>query len=179
MKTYTIQPGQSNFRPLDIPWPRFGVRAFEVRAMFQPSCYYSLSEWEGDDDWYDWNKLKGITEFWTPNNCRACMVAWRPDAKREWFQVAAYVNYPGTNVQVAHLGIIPAGVPFSVRVKMRGDEAVFEYDGDGIRKSIALAYRRPWVCREVGTWIGGADNEPGQYGGKATKYMELLADVKY
>ena len=179
MRKYTIQPGQSNFRPFDSWLPRFNVRRFTVRALFRHSCYFSLTDWENDKDWHDWNKLKGITDFFSANNSRSCMVAWRPDKKNAWFQVAAYMNYPGTDVQITPLGIVQADTEFSVEVRMNGDEAMFEYSDGLVRNTARLHYRRPWVSREIGTWMGGANNEPGPYGGKATQYMELEAEVKY
>ena len=179
MKKYTIQPGQQNFKPLDSFWPRFNVKKFTVLARFAPSCYYSLQDWEGDRDWYDWNKLKGVTDFFSANNSRSCMVAWRPHVSDNHIEISAYVNYPGSEIKVQPLGVIECGKIFEVTVRMRGDESEFSYSDGETETTAFLRYRRAWVSREVGTWVGGAGNAEGPYGGAATQYMELEAEVKY
>jgi hypothetical protein len=50
MATYTIEPGQTNFKPLENPIPRTGVRGFEFSAKFLSGSWCSLEEWEGREN---------------------------------------------------------------------------------------------------------------------------------
>ena len=181
MTEYTIAPGQSNFRPLENPAPRWNVSGFRVAFRFDASCWWSVEDWEGDKDRDDWNKLKGLTYFFSSNNRCSALIAWRPGKRENVFEVTAYTNdkrggftVTGQPVEVyagelvyADCYISPNRVHYTI--SYFGVETKYEHD-----------FSRPWlkVFREVGTSIGGANNSPGKYGGYATQDMKLWADFE-
>mgnify|MGYP000913140173 CR=1 FL=1 len=75
--TYKIEAGKQNFSPKEPVCPQFGVDGFEIAVRFPASAWVGLEEWKGDKDWYDWNKLKGETGYFSPNNKSSVMIAWR------------------------------------------------------------------------------------------------------
>ena len=176
--TYTISPGQSNFRPLENPLPRF-QRGFEIAVRFDESCWWSAEDWEGDQDRQDWNKLKGLAYYFGLNNHRSAMIAWRPSERENTFEVTAYTNNKrggwkttGNPVEVV------AGEVFYASGNITGRLVEYSITSYG-RTSL---YTHPWdkvwlnVYREVGTSIGGANNSPGPYGGEATQDMKMEID---
>lgn len=175
MIQYTIQPKQQNFRPLEPILPFFNKKKFEVTFMFKENCYYSKEYWEGDGDWSDWNKLKGVSNLFTPNNVQAAMYAWRPAGTPDYIEVAPYVNDrngdwiegPGKLVRTETIRT------FYIEWKDKNTVAFF-YDG----KYCEIELRRPWAMREIGTWIGGKNNAAGPYGGAATQRMDLFTNFK-
>jgi len=171
MTTYTIKPGQWNFRPLESWRPRFVVRGFSGWAKFDESAWF---DWEGDRDARDWNKLKGLTRYIGANNHHSAIIAWRPAEERGVFEVAAYTNYPGARWIVGELVKAKAGekvhfeaVIYKRKVQYKIQSSLTGHD-----------FRRCTIMREIGTSIGGANNSPGEYGGKATQEMKIEVEMK-
>ncbi len=169
MTEYTIAPGQNNFRPLENPLPRF-ASGFELVARFDPSCWWPETP-DNRKSREDWNKLKGLTYFFGPNNRRSAMIAWRPGKLEGVIEVTAYTNDKKG-------GWKTTGQPVEVYV-----EQVFtascNLQGKGAHYAIqsfsrTTLYTHPWdapwlkVFREVGTWIGGS--------GAAAQEMSLEID---
>lgn len=100
MTEYVVEAGKQNFKPGESILPYFTPKGFEVLAVFDSSAWYGKDEWwneaadEVDGDWYDWNKLSGLTNYLSQNNKQTAMYAWRPDSTAYLIQVAAYTNDP-------------------------------------------------------------------------------------
>ena len=173
--TYTILPGQSNFRPLENPKPR-RCSGFEVAFRFAPSCWWSVEDWEGDKDREDWNKLKGLTYFFSANNRCSAMIAWRPADDMNVFEVTAYTNDKKGGWEVTGQPVrIYAGEVCYARCYLGPRWIEYEVEYFGVKTRYAHAWNRPWLklFREIGTSIGGANNAEGPYGGEATQPMEM------
>lgn len=180
MKTYTIHPGSKNFAPKESFWP-FRASGFRLACRLEPSCWWSAEDWEGDRDRADWNKLKGITWAFSANNKCSAMTAWRPGKLENVFEITAYTNdrrggwtITGDPVEVY------AGEVFYCDVTIFDDAVRYEVSYFGNVTEYVHPWHRPWLpyYRETGTWIGGEDNSPGPYGGKATQYMEMEIDFE-
>lgn len=182
MKQYTILPGRQNFAPAEPVWPRLGP-GFRFRAVFHHSCYWSWADWGYDRDWYDWNKLAGLTWFFTPNNHTSALVAWRPGNVKGKIQVAPYVNYPGAAWTVGDTLTVDTGADENapellgnVYVGRRGIIYRLWYGDESLKQEIPFKRPWPWISRQVGTWIGGGNDKEGPYGGEATQEMKLWLD---
>lgn len=179
-KTYTILPGQNNFRPLENPLPR-ACSGFDMAIRFDKSCWWSQEDWEGDQDRRDWNKAKMISWFFSFNDCHSAGFAWRPADEEFVFDLTAYTNpkcgeWMTTGAPVK----IYAGEMAYTRCRAgkRIVEYEIEYYGNVSKYSHSWKRPWPWLCREVGTSIGGANNSPGPYGGKATQAMKMEIDFQ-
>lgn len=179
-KEYTIEAGKQNFRPGESILPYFSVNGFEIWAVFDSSAWYSLEEWEGDSDWYDWNKLKGFSNMLSPKNKQTAMYAWRPDTRAYTIQVAAYTNDRRGGWTVGPPALIPCGQTFHGKVNWLSRKAIYEYGEVAAyskKEIIEHEVKRPFIAIETGTWMGGANNAHGPYGGKATKKMKILVEM--
>ena len=156
--TYTILPGQSNFRPLENPAPRF-CSSFEVAFRFAPSCWWP----ETPDNRVQrerWMKLKGFTHFFGRNNYRTVLIAFRPGKLEGVMEVIAYTNDKRGNWKTTGKPVeVHVGEVVYASCQVAGKTAKYEISYFGnITK-----YEHPWdshwirIYREVGTWI----NEPG------------------
>lgn len=164
MTQYNILPGQNNFRPLENPKPRFGPKGFELEARFSESCWWPETP-ENREGRQDWNKLKGLTCFFGPNNRRSVLIAWRPGKLKNVMEVTAYTNdrkggwkTSGNPVEVY------AGQVFSASCSMDGKIAHYAISSFGRTALYTHAWDAPFlkVFREVGTWIGGSGVAPQQ-----------------
>lgn len=170
---YTVQPGKQNFRPGESIFPRFAPKGFQVAVVFDSSAWYGPDEWEGDQDWSDWNKLYGLTNYLTPNNRQTAMLAWRPDERSYVIQVTAYTNDKAGGWKTGPVELVPVGKLFIGDVTWLSEIANYEYGETAVDHKLP----RPRVARETGTWIGGANNAPGPYGGRAHKEMKILLET--
>ena len=176
MKKYTIRPGQTNWRPYENPLPRLWVKGFEVRFRFAPSCWWSQEDWQYDLDREDWNKLKGLTWYFSPNNKSSAMIAWRPAIEENIFEVTAYTNPERGRFQVTGTPVlIKAGEDGWARCQLGKREVDYTITTPMGENDYKHFWTRPapGVWREVGTYQGGANNEPGPFGGATTQYMEM------
>ena len=177
---YTIYPGNKNFDPSEPIWP-FRASGFSIACRLTESCWWSPEDWEGDRDRADWNKLKGITYAFSANNKCSAMIAWRPGKLENVFEITAYTNdrhggwtVTGTPVEVY------AGEVFYCSARVYDDAVRYEISYYGNINEYTHPFRRPWLklYRETGTWIGGENNEPGPYGGRATQNMVMWIDFQ-
>ena len=159
--TYTIAPGQSNFRPLENPMPRC-ASGFQLEARFDESCWWPETP-ENRDDRQDWNKLKGFTHFFGANNRRSVMIAWRPGKLKNVIEVTAYTNDKRGGWKVTGNPVeVYAGQVFSARCDLVGKKAHYVIQSFGLTSAYTHDWDRPsiLVFREVGTWIGGSGTAP-------------------
>jgi hypothetical protein len=175
--TYTIKPGQSNFRPFENPLPVRKPKGFKVSGYFLPGGWCSKEEWEGDDDWGDWQKLKGITHFFSVNSHRTIMIAFRFGVEPGTYELTAYTNDKSYAKGWHSSGsvIVSEGEVFSFEAIFDGPRKV-HYKGStegGQYLDEVHTIRKFTLCREVGTFAGGDNNSPGPYGGKAVKEMSI------
>lgn len=168
MTTYEIKAGKQDFRPVSSWKPYWVSQGFDGYAILDPSCWY---DWEGDRDVKDWNKLVGITKAWTANNNHSAMIAWRPASERFVFEVCGYTNYPGVGWKAGPPVKILAGERFYFEGRIWKNAAKYQIENERVEHP----FSRHWlpVYREITPWIGGKNNEPGQYGGKASQAMSL------
>jgi len=178
LKDYVVEAGKQNFKPGESILPYFAPKGFEVLAVFDSSAWYGMDEWmngdEVDGDWYDWNKLSGLTNYLTPNNKTTAMFAWRPDSTAYVIQVAAYTNDSRGGFTPGPVELVPCGNLFVGQVNWTSSVARYTYGEQTIDHEI----RRPWIVRHAGTWIGGANNAPGPWGGKVHKEMKLSVEMR-
>lgn len=169
--TYTIEPGQRNFRPLESIGPRC-AKGFELAARFSESCWWPETP-DNKKQRERWMKLKGFTHYLGRNNYRSVMIAFRPGKLKNVIETIAYTNdkkggwkTTGSPVEVY------AGQVFLADCSLSGREAHYSIQSYGV----TTLYTHPWdahwlkVYREVGTWV----NEPG-----APQPMSLEIDFKF
>lgn len=174
MKEYTVEAGEQNFKPNESILPFFAPKGFDVLAVFDSSAWYSLDDWEGDRDWYDWNKLSGLTNYLSQNNKQTAMFAWRPDSTAYLIQVAAYTNDKRGGFTPGPVERVPCGKLFIGKVNWSSRIARYTYGEHAVDHNVT----RPWISRHTGTWIGGANNAAGPYGGAAHKEMKLSVEMR-
>lgn len=166
---YTIAPGQNNFRPLENPLPRF-ASGFELVARFDPSCWWPETP-DNRKSREDWNKLKGLTYFFGPNNRRSAMIAWRPGKLEGVIEVTAYTNDKrGGWKTTGHPVEVYVDQVFTASCNLKAREAWYYISSYGRTTLYTHLWDAPRlkVFREVGTWIGG--------NGAAPKAMRLEID---
>lgn len=175
MTTYTIKPGQWNFRPLEPIRPRFVTKGFFGWAVFDESAWF---DWGDDRDILDWNKLKGLTSYFSPNNRHSAMIAWRPSPEMNLFEITGYTNYPGKKAQHSGLKSLKAfaGEEIFFTCTINAFSVYYRIECGERQVEIEHKFWKRWIYREVGTSIGGANNSPGPYGGKATQNMKIDID---
>lgn len=187
MRKFRIKPGQTDFRPREIPWiwPA-GMCAFQLDFSLLENCLY---DWGSDRDSDDWNKLGGVSFNIRNNKINSIMAAWRPNIDAGEFDITIYRHVNGKvfkgdgTANETLLSLKPRGhgrlliVPFD-----RGKSCMVSIESvkDGIRPNpISVQFgKRFWVAKRLGTWFGGANNSPGEFGGVASQYMELWTGFK-
>lgn len=185
MTKYTITEGKQNFKPIDNPFPR-RAKEFQVIARLTESCYYSFEDWDQDQDWNDWNKLKGLSWFFSDNAYDSALIGWRPGEAKNTFQISPYTRNGKESHQALSRDkaiVVKADETFKVTVKIYRKVVHYDIetaDGDHHYVTHNLKRKKPRWYREMGTWIGGANNdaEGKPYGGKATKDMTLYAKLR-
>lgn len=177
LRQYNVKKGKQNFSPNESLWPVYRPKGFQLTAVLDSSCWYSQEDWttDLDRDWYDWNKLKGVTNYFTANNHTSALIAWRPDEKENHFQIAAYTNFPKTNWIVGEPVIVKAGQEFSAEGMISRRKVNYTIQDQKTEHPFA---RRIWFGRETGTWIGGANNSEGPFGGEASQDMKMWIDFE-
>ena len=171
-KQYDIKEGQQNFSPKESFWPIYRPKGFRLTAILDESCWYSKEDWtlDYDKDWHDYNKLKGVTNYFTLNNHTSALIAWRPNKEPYHFDIAAYTNFPKTNWIIGEPVIVEAGQEFSAEGLLSRRKVSYTIQGEKTEHSFA---KRLWFGRETGTWIGGANNSEGPFGGEASQDMKM------
>jgi|GEM_PF-6879906 len=178
LKEYNIKQGKQNFSPTESIWPIYRPKGFDLVAVLDSSCWYSQEDWtyDVDGDWYDWNKLKGITNYFTPNNHTSALIAWRPDTIPYHFQIAPYTNYPKATWTVGDPVVVAANMPINCSADFSKRKVEYTIQDQETTHGFA---RRIWFGRETGTWMGGANNSEGPFGGPASKDMWLWVDFSF
>jgi len=180
MITYTVKAGETNFRPLERLLPYWSPAGFSLIATIHPGAWASLEEFGGDQDRADWQKLKGLSSFFSGNNKETAYIAFNYDDEPGFYRAVGYTNFPGS--------AWVAGKP----VRFKEGEPLYaqaDFWRGRVRYQLSSAYgnesyyhdflkRKPLLAREAGTYAGGANNSPGPHGGKAFKDMSIDVSFK-
>ncbi len=177
---FQVEEGRQNFTPSESILPfRIQEDSLRIRMLFDPSAYWSLDDWEGDRDYFDWNKGIGFTAALSANNKNAVFVGWRPSTQKPFtIEVVAYVNDQNRSWNISEILYVRPIDTITLEVGLEKDSVNYTLSG-GVRViKGTLPWRRPWYryYRRSGTWIGGANNSPGQYGGEATQRIIISGD---
>ena len=174
---YRIKSGKSNFWPLEPWWLIFNPKGFEGLITFPEEAYTSFEEWKRDKDWYDKNKLSGLTQFYTFNDHNASLTFFNWGEEMNTFEIGGYTNYPGSQFQWSEPLVFKAKEIAYYQCKFIGNEAHYTLTrlSDGYQITWVTPFKQSsrWLMRRVGTSIGGANNSEGEYGGKSTKDFYL------
>lgn len=184
MKPYWIEPGQQDFQPFEIPCivPVRGFRTLKDitwNFQFNKNCWYN---WLPDKDQHDWNKLVGLTDFFTANNKTSIMVVFRPFVEKEGFmELTLYANdSSGKFEYIKTMMVVPVETPIKAVLTPLPDrmwELSIECEGK-IKKGRLKLDKAPSLMRGIKLWMGGDNNSEGQYGGKSSQRMDILLDQK-
>lgn len=179
MTTFTIHPGQRNFQPHEFLRPFWKPSGFELAFRFHLGGWCSLDDWEGDKDWYDWQKLAGLTHFLSANNRRTAMYAFRFGEVPETYEVCPYINDKKGGFEWGNSIIVEADNPAQGFCDFKDGYAKFwAYQGQDQVLNYRHGFDRPKLMRRVGTYAGGANNSPGPHGGRALKTMRIDISFK-
>lgn len=180
MQQYTIKKGQKNFRPYELPYPYWKPSGFEVQFKFHPGGWCSLADWDFDRDWYDWQKLAGLTRFFSANNKQSAMYAFRFGEEEETYELAAYLNDSAGQRIVSNPIVIRTGVYAQGFCSFENENHVrfWARQEDESYLNFQHGFRRPKLMRRVGTYPGGRNNSEGPHGGRAVKAMQIELDFK-
>ncbi len=182
MKQYCVKVGQTNFRPIDNPLPRFRCKGFAVQVRFTEDAWWSIDEVGGDADHYDELKLKGLTNFFSANNEDTVWYTWRPLPEKYTWRVTPYLNYPkskavfGDPVTVTLQDVFDGVCGFRSGGKVEYTSTVISNTGTKTTLVQSFDFKPAYIMRETGTYFGGANNAEGPFGGKAHKDMCLFID---
>ncbi|MEM1215577.1 MAG: hypothetical protein AAGJ82_07830 [Bacteroidota bacterium] len=173
MKTYTIHPNQRNFRPREWPWPRWKANGFRVGFIIEPGAWCSLEDYEGDLDRNDYQKIAGLTHFFSLNNRRTALFAFNYGDELETYNLVAYLNDEKGGWTTSNQMIFKSGKLVEGRCVLQNDYAHFTAQQGEARLNWQHGFRAPKLTRRVGTYPGGENNSPGPHGGKALKKMVI------
>lgn len=176
---YTVEKGRHDFKPNDQDFCTFRSKV-EGAFWMDDSMWFSQSDpdYQGGEDVKDWNKIAGVTWFFTGNTNRSAMLAWRPvESEKGLFEVAAYVNPASGKFQATVIGTVKVDELIEFQVIWVADMAVFKIrkpGGEDWTWAELPLRRPPWglkIYRHLGAWFGG--NRP------AHKRMEFWMETKY
>lgn len=184
-KKYRVKKGKSNFWPLEPWWLIFNPKGFDFAVFFNEEAYQSIEEWtdEGvlDKDREDWNKLLGLTQFYTFNNYNAAMIAFKWGNEPNTFKIAGYTNHPSSQFQWSEDLEFTGDLMAHGSCVFVGNEAHYTLQCQDKVITWNTPFKRSsrWLMRRVGTSMGGANNSPGKYGGKSLKSFYLHLVMRY
>lgn len=181
MKQYWVEEGKQDFQPSEIPCiiPLRLLKDITWNFSFSANCWYN---WLPDKDHYDWNKLFGVTDFFTANNRSSVMEVFRPFAESEGFmELAMYTNDSRANFKQSNV-LLVCPVKEEVMSKLtplsnRNWKLDIQCKDKKVEQIMSLD-KNPFLLRCIKLWIGGADNSNGIYGGKASQRMDILFESK-
>ena len=152
-KMYSVEIDKHDFLPNALPWPYFGAREYEFSIRFDSSAWWSIEDqdYHYGNDIYDWNKIGGLTNYFTANNKQSVLVGWRPSPDWMVMELAAYVNDKYGGFKAGPARLVPVGIDTRGKINQFGSVAYFAY-GDTI---ISLPAKKAFVTREVDVWFGG------------------------
>lgn len=182
-KTFSVKQGKHRFTPIRSLCPRGFAYTFSGSVIFDSSAYVFPVEYQRPDhngidfDYFDWNKLFGITGYLSRPNRNSAMIAWRWDVDSAYcFQLAAYTNDRHGDWRVSDPVTICAGQEAQFSMFDYKGEALYAIYGNGVLRT-RHPWKRPWITSEIDTWMGGENNAPGPFGGVAPRDIEIRIDA--
>lgn len=175
---YTVQKGEHDFKPND---QCLITHRNKISGVFSltSACWFSREDpdYSGGSDAADWNKIAGVTWFFSGNSNRSAILAWRPNERAKGvFEIAAYVNPDEGRFKAEKIGNVLAGEEVEFQVIWVADMAIFKMKQpsaeDWTWKELPLKRPTFWgrLYRHLGPWFGG--NQP------AHKEMTIYLDAK-
>lgn len=173
---YTVQKGEHDFKPNNQVFFTFKSKVSGSFRM-DVSMWFSREDpdYSHGEDVKDWNKLAGVTWFFSGNSNRSAMLAWRPvESEKGLFQLAGYVNPLGGGFKAEKIMQVRAGELIDFKVIWSAGMAVFKIRRPGedwIFAQMPLD-DPPWwgrIYRQLGPWFGGNR--------AAHKRMELILEI--
>lgn len=162
-----------------MPLPRIfcgrGKSVFVGRGMFEADCKYN---WLPDKDQWDWNKLCGVSlKLLAPKNQNAVMIAWRFNPLSGLFDVVPYFNENKRVIVSPNKITVTENEVFEFTISQ--DKEIWSVvlyslqTNDGlVHASHSFSFSSNTQLN-IHSWVGGANNEEGQYGGAASQDMTL------
>lgn len=142
---------------------------------------YSITPLEGTDynvlpdkDQWDWNKGGGFTFSLLSNTTYAVMWAWRYNPLLQVMEYALYTHDKSYDerFKVELLGSAPINEIVVIELRVEKKEYVAKFNSSLVSTTLkAPKSHSRKLCRKIGMWFGGANNEPGPYGGVAPQDM--------
>jgi len=182
LNKYVVKKGHSQFTPkksVMIPF-RVGDQ-INITISFDKSCLYY---WPNDNDFYDFNKISIFSRS-DINNKDSFMIGWRPSDDRKTIEVTWYFNDRDGNKWYSK-SLIKKVFPFEeieAFVYPTDSRGGYHFGFYGKDKNTVDKYsfgNYDNLVKYIETpWFGGKDNEPGQYGGTASKSMSILVNTKF
>ena len=182
-QVFRVKAGNHRFLPMRSLCPRGFQYSFTGSVVFDSAAYVFPAEYKRPDesgidfDYFDWNKLFGLTGYLSRPNKNAAMIAWRWDVDSAYcFQLAAYTNDRRGDWRVSD--------PVTICAGQEAQFSMFEYKGEALYSIYANGtlrtrhpWKRPFVSAEIDTWMGGQNNAPGPFGGVAHRDLEIRIDA--
>ncbi len=180
MTTYTVKAGQTNFRPLESLMPHWDVAGFSVVSVIHPGAWASLADFGGDRDRDDWQKLKGLTSYFSANNKDTAYIVFAYDDEPGFYKAAGYTNFPGAKWTVGKPVRFKEGEPLYAQVDFWKNRVQYRISSAHGNETYFHDFKTKGliVSRECGTYAGGANNAEGPHGGKAFKDMSIDISFK-
>ena len=184
MKKFEVKKEDSGFKRNGLFYIGRPVikKTMVIEFIFEENCWFN---WLPDKDQYDINKLFGMTSTFSLNDIDAGLIGFYPNPdKQGYMYVTAYSNYGKDKVFIGDTSgenkkIWMAEIPVMYKGKAiitnLGNKWGFEIEG------VKAQHDKKKMCsyRTVGPWIGGANNEEGPHGGKASQDMTLWVNYSF
>lgn len=181
---YEVKKGKSDFKPNYLRLPYKRPKQIEIEFYFDENCWY---DYMGDGDQYDWNKIAGISCYFSGNANRSIMAAFRANPTEKYlFDVTTYSNLPnkvtkkgfgnGNEVMLQ----VYAKEKTRLLIENHLDEWYCRFDTARIISNTAFhPVVQGAIVNKIGSWVGGKNNSEGPFGGVAPHDMTLWMNMKF
>lgn len=167
MVKQSVKKGRHDFKPNNHK-PFTWKSKISVKFSLTESMWFSREDpdYPHGNDVKDWNKLAGLTWFFSGNTKHSLMLAWRPvEEEKGAFEITGYINPAEGKFEAETIMYVVAGTEYEGEVVWVSDQAVFKLRGVGATQYhfVSLPLPRPapkwksWLrfYRQIGPWFGG------------------------
>jgi len=176
MTTYKVKKDKKNFRPIKAKFfaPLIKPKGFKLTANILPGGWSSKEEWKGDDDRKDWQKLLGVTRYFSWNDVNTAMGAFSFGDEVESYNIAAYTNRKKGDWTASNSILVESNELFTIDADFDDDQVFYNLLSEG-NKGFETVHdlKQMRIARIIWPYAGGFDNSPGPYGGRAFKDMSI------
>ena len=186
LRTYIVPKCFKKPLPWDtgLWWPNYQVDEIDYIEIDFQFCRSAFYDWGEDMDARDWFKVGGLTGDWKHRNKDAVMIAARSTGKL--MEVTAYTNqdakwrigYGGDQ----HILLMKPDEVGRARIINLGNNKweyqFFKGTDFPINNKIVHECNLGKRAYKTGIYIGGSNNSPGRYGGRASQTMRIKKRVK-